>query len=354
MFDSSVLQQELLPDLAPNEVLNESWVRQFINKLKKNQNNLIEATRTSLTTLEEDYQTADTYLSASFTEDIGVLTTAVSAQASRITTLEGQVQTPTTGLLARVTTAESTIVTQGSAISSLTTTVSSHTTSISSINGSITTLTASVSTNATAIATVDGKLSASYAVTVDANGRIAQVKLLSNGVTSAIKFTAATFTVYDGTSDLPMFELAGGAAYVAGNKVRTDSIVDTAVSATSAMFSASGATTSITVTTTGGDLVISASFQSELGADGGGSDYATHDAEIARDSTVIYESYGPINGAGAGVSALGYSIASWAATTMDSPAAGTYTFSVSAPYNNYNGNLQQMRNVAIVVTELKK
>lgn len=395
-FDSSVLQREILPGLAPDQVLSPDWARQFINKLKLNQDNLIEATRTSLTQLVEDYQTADTYLSASFTEEIGVLTDAVSAQASRITTLETQVQTPTTGLLARVTVTESAITTLDSSVatlsttvsshttsistinsnittiqgdvttlfsttstltgnvSTLTTTVSSHTTSISSINGSITTLSASVTTNATAITTVDGKLTASYGLTVDGGGRIVSMKLLSNGVTSSVKFLASTFTIYDGASDVPMFEVSGGAAYVSGDRVRTASMLDNAVSTTSAVFSASGATTSITVTTSGGDLVISASFQSELGADGGPSDYAEHEAEIIRDSTPIYQSYGPINQAGAGVGALGYSIASWAATAVDTPAAGTYTYTVSAPYTNSNGNLSQMRNIAIVVTELKK
>lgn len=353
-FDSSVLQREILPGLAPDQVLSPDWARQFINKLKLNQDNLIEATRTSLTQLVEDYQTADTYLSASFTEEIGVLTDAVSAQASRITTLETQVQTPTTGLLARVTVTESAITTLDSSVASISTTVSSHTTSISSINGSITTLSASVTTNATAITTVDGKLSASYGLTVDGGGRIASMKLLSNGVTSSVKFLASTFTIYDGTSDVPMFEVSGGVAYVSGDRVRTASMLDNAVSTTSAVFSASGATTSITVTTSGGDLVISASFQSELGADGGPSDYAEHEAEIIRDSTPIYQSYGPINQAGAGVGALGYSIASWAATAVDTPAAGTYTYTVSAPYTNSNGNLSQMRNIAIVVTELKK
>lgn len=272
------------------------------------------------------------------------------ATDSSVTTLQSEVTAARSGeasLLARVTTVNTTATNAGTAAS----TAQSEVTAARQGEAS---LTAKVTALASATSTVDGKLSASYALTVDANGRIASMKLLSNGTTSSVKFIASTFTIYDGASDVAMFEVSGGAAYVAGSRVRTDSIIDTAVSVTSAVFSASGATTSISVTTTGGDVIISASFQSELGADGGPSDYATHDAEIARGSTVLYASYGPINNAGAGVSALGYSIASWAATAMDSPAAGTYTYSVSAPYNNSNGNTNQMRNVAIVVTELKK
>lgn len=181
MFDSSILQREILPSLAPGQPLDENWARTFINKLRSNQDNLIEATRTSLTELVEDYQTADSFLSASFTEEIGVLTDAVSAQATRITTLESQVQTPTTGLLARVTVTENTLVTQGSAISSLTTTVSSHTSSISTINGQITTLSASVTTNATAITTLDGRMSAYYGIKVAAGTNIATIEAMASG-----------------------------------------------------------------------------------------------------------------------------------------------------------------------------
>ena len=110
-FDGAILQNQLYPKLAPNEALSESWVRMFVNKLQANQDNLIESTRLLVRNLEEDYQTADAYVVAEFTEEIGVLTTAQGAQAGRITTLEAQVQTAGTGLLARVSVTESAIVT---------------------------------------------------------------------------------------------------------------------------------------------------------------------------------------------------------------------------------------------------
>lgn len=196
MFDSSILQREILPSLAPGQPLDENWARAFINKLRSNQDNLIEATRTSLTELVEDYQTADSFLSASFTEEIGVLTDAVSAQATRITTLESQVQTPTTGLLARVTVTESTIVSQGAAISSLTTTVSSHTTSISALDGSVLALSASVSTNASAITALDGRVSAYYGIKVAAGTNIATIEAIATGsAPSTIVLTAGQVTI---------------------------------------------------------------------------------------------------------------------------------------------------------------
>jgi len=39
-----------------------------------------------------------------------------------------------------------------------------------------------------------------------------------------VNSVSATFTIYDGSSDVAMFEVTGGAAYVAGSKVRTESM----------------------------------------------------------------------------------------------------------------------------------
>ena len=85
----------------------------------------------------------------------------------------------------------------------------------------VVTLTASVSTNTTAIATVDGKLSASYALTVDGGGRIASMKLLSNGTTSSVKFVASTFQIYNGTTDEAPFEVVSGVVKIKSANVGT-------------------------------------------------------------------------------------------------------------------------------------
>lgn len=145
---------------------------------------------------------------------------------------------------ATVSTLSSTVTTIDSAVASLTTTVSAHTTTLTNRNrtfrqtsaptadntgdlwidsdddeklyrwsGSawVAVPDARISVNATAIATVDGKLSASYGVTVDGGGRIASLKLLSNGSTSTISFTASTFKIYDDSStDVSPFEVSGG------------------------------------------------------------------------------------------------------------------------------------------------
>lgn len=71
-------------------------------------------------------------------------------------------------------------------------------------------LTAKVTQLSTATSTVDGKLSASYGLTVDGNGRIASMKLLSDGTTSSVKFLSTTFQVFNGTTDEAPFEVVGG------------------------------------------------------------------------------------------------------------------------------------------------
>lgn len=68
-----------------------------------------------------------------------------------------------------------------------------------------------------ALTTVEGKLSASYGVTVDANGRIASLKLLSNGDTSDIVFTADSLKFYDGRSEVALFSAGGGVVTVNGD-----------------------------------------------------------------------------------------------------------------------------------------
>lgn len=73
----------------------------------------------------------------------------------------------------------------------------------------IDTLTASVTTNASAITAVDGKLTASYGVTVDGNGRIASMKLLSDGTTSSVKFKTDTFQIYNNVTDVAVFDVTG-------------------------------------------------------------------------------------------------------------------------------------------------
>lgn len=161
------------------------------------------------------------------------------------------------------------------------------------LTASLGTTNANVSTNASAIATVDGKLSASYALTVDGNGRIASMKLLSDGTTSSVKFTASTFQIYNGTTDVPMFEVSGGAAYVAGSKVRTESMTPNAITAADDDETDAGqnvgsswvavADCSLTTVDAASRALIMFSAYIESSTDG-----SLMDARIKRDSTVIW------------------------------------------------------------------
>lgn len=154
-------------------------------------------------------------------------------------------------------------------------------------------LTAKVTQLSAATATVDGKLSASYALTVDVNGRIASMKLLSNGTTSSVKFLATTFSIYDGTSDVATFEVSGGNVYVAGSKVRTESMVANAITTASDFEDDSSVTvgssftqvSEVTISTVDASTRVFVSFSNYIDSSTDGS---LMDARIKRNGTVIW------------------------------------------------------------------
>lgn len=163
-------------------------------------------------------------------------------------------------------------------------------------------LTAKVTQLSTATSTVDGKLSASYALTVDGGGRIASMKLLSNGTTSSVKFLATTFSIYDGTSDVATFEVSGGNVYVAGSKVRTESMVANALTTgsdfeddSSVSIGGVGVWTDIasaTVSTLDATTRVLVNWAAYIG---GSDDGTVCDARISRNGTVVW---GPCTVAG--------------------------------------------------------
>ena len=67
--------------------------------------------------------------------------------------------------------------------------------------------TTSISTNATSITDIEGNVSGSYGVTVDANGSIAGLQLLSDGTTSSMKFAADQFKFTNGSGTLTPFSI---------------------------------------------------------------------------------------------------------------------------------------------------
>lgn len=140
------------------------------------------------------------YDSGAFSIIIDGLTVVELADDASLTALTAAYQAADAVVQASVVTEASTRASADTAIAS----------SVTTLTATVAGNTSSISTNATAIATVDGKLSASYGLTVDVNGRIASMKLLSNGTTSSVKFTASTFQVYNGSTDEAPFEVVGG------------------------------------------------------------------------------------------------------------------------------------------------
>lgn len=89
--------------------------------------------------------------------------------------------------------------------------------------------TAAAATVMAAIGVVDGKLTASVGFTTDVNGRIANLKLLSNGSTSSVVFKADAFDFFDGISERALISAAGGILTVNGDIAVTGAILVGAV-----------------------------------------------------------------------------------------------------------------------------
>lgn len=116
--------------------------------------------------------------------------------------------------------------------------------------------TASITTNASAISTINGNLSASYALTVDVNGKIASMKLLSDGSTSTIAFDATSFRVYNGTSNETPFEVTGGAVKIKTANVGTLTASNISVSTLSSLSADLGTVTAGQLNLTSGSYVV--------------------------------------------------------------------------------------------------
>lgn len=104
----------------------------------------------------------------------------------------------------------------------------------SAVAATVTSLTAVVNGNTSSITTlnsvtsdINGRMSAVHSVTLDINGRWTGFKLMTSGgggtIVSYFDIYADYFRVFNGSSSVPMFEVSGGAAYIAGNRVRTES-----------------------------------------------------------------------------------------------------------------------------------
>jgi hypothetical protein len=156
------------------------------------------------------------------------LTAAINTEATNrgaaITTLNTAITDEASTRASAITTLGTTVTNNYNTLSgSITTEANTRTNALQTVNNTINTLTstvngqtASITTAQNTIAGIDGKLNASYGLSVDANGRIASMKLLSNGTTSQIAFTADSFKVYNGTTAVSPFTVENGQVKMTG------------------------------------------------------------------------------------------------------------------------------------------
>lgn len=176
----------------------------------------------------------------------------VASVSADVATLSSEVVAARSGeasLLARVTTVNTAATNAGTAAA----TAQSEITAARQGEAS---LTAKVTVLANATSTVDGKLTASYGIAVDANGRIASLKLLSNGVTSSIEFIATTFKVYNGTTTETPFEISGGVVKIKTANVGVLTAANISVSTLSALSADLGTITAGQLNLTSGSYVV--------------------------------------------------------------------------------------------------
>lgn len=130
---------------------------------------------------------------ASITNNTNLISTEESARISAIANLRTDVDSNA----ASITTNANLISTETSARASAITNLTS------SVNDNL----AEIEINASTIADVDGNVSGSYGVTVDANGSIAGLQLLTDGTTSGIEFAADQFKFTNGAGTLTPFSI---------------------------------------------------------------------------------------------------------------------------------------------------
>ena len=176
------------------------------------QGNSITAQGTAISSLQSSVTSQGGTISGHTTSISSLQTTvtsqgnSITAQGTRITSLESSVNTATTGLLARVATIEGAYVTDTEVSAAIASEVSAR-------NGAIT---AAVSAETSARVAADGAIHARWGVAIDVNGAVVgRVQLDGTNQTSAFTVDASKFTVWNGTSAVPPFQVIGGQVRVA-------------------------------------------------------------------------------------------------------------------------------------------
>ena len=236
----------------------------------------------SVKAAKEDAESAITVV----TDRIEAVETDVAASVERLDLIEVELGEGAGSLGARVGTLETVTAdletgkASASSVSALTARVEDNEASIVSVS--------SVAADA------QGKANAVVSLRTSVNGRIAGTRLVNDGSTSLFDIEADAFRVFNGTSDTPVFQVAGGQVYVGNNRVATESMVANAVTLGAVAVTAGSLThagagwqqiQSLTLTTTGRKCRVDVSFFQEAA-------YVTGpdiECRIVRGSTVIFE-----------------------------------------------------------------
>lgn len=176
------------------------------------------ALTTSIETLDAQVNDPTTGLPnahARVTTEASARASADSALTTSITTLDAQVNHPTTGLPnahARVTSEASARASADTALSSsittLTATVNDPSTGLAAAHTAVT-------IEASARASADGQIHARWGVNIDSNGRVTgRINLNGTNGTTTLDLLATTIRMFDGTNDLPLFNLTDGILYL--------------------------------------------------------------------------------------------------------------------------------------------
>lgn len=205
----------------------------------------IEDTRVTLVSETESLARTINRVEATFTGEFGDITalieeeslaraTADGALATRTSNLEASVDTPGTGLLARVATVESTYATDSEVSAAISQEVTARNNAISS--------SVLVETNARIAA--DGAIHSQWGVRLNENGRmIGRIQLNGTNGTSTLDMEAGTIRLWNGTAAVPPFQLVGGQVRVANLSIISSDVGGLAATATNSDFSAvTGAT----------------------------------------------------------------------------------------------------------------
>lgn len=232
------------------------------------------ATPTSVTaSISSAIATEVTNRNTAITSSASTLTTAYTAAdatlntalSGRISTLESQVQTPTTGLLARVTTVESTYATTSAVSASISTAISAE------ITNRNTAISASVSTEASARATADGFLASKYTLQVIAGNVVTGMNITSSTGSgtnvSTIIFQASDFLIYDGSSaGIATFAVSGGIVYAQNMVIDGSLLVNGTITAAKMNVTSLSAISADLGTVTAGTLSSGTTFAGALSA----------------------------------------------------------------------------------------